>query len=113
MCFGSSSLYKLYVEGGIVTRDVKVMVGPFPDYVFAPNYALMTLKDLREHLQDYGHLPGIPSAGQINTDGGVELGDLQVRMLKVVEDQALYILNLQDQIDDMKLQIQDLKNGDH
>jgi hypothetical protein len=111
--FGSSSLYKLYVEGGIVTRDVKVMVGPFPDYVFAPNYALMTLKDLREHLQDYGHLPGIPSAGQINTDGGVELGDLQVRMLKVVEDQALYILNLQDQIDDMKLQIQDLKNGDH
>lgn len=94
----SSSLYKLYVEGGIVSRDVKVQVGSFPDFVFTPEYALLPLDELRKHLLTEQHLPGIPSAAQVREDMGVEVGDLQVRMLKVMEEQALYILQLEERI---------------
>lgn len=108
----SNSLYKLYVDEGIVCRDVKVTTeDPFPDYVFAPEYALMPLDELRKHLREHRHLPGIPSAAQVKENDGVEVGDLQVRMLKVVEDQALYILELQEQVDVLKAQVQKLSDA--
>ncbi|MBK8498633.1 MAG: hypothetical protein IPL52_07400 [Flavobacteriales bacterium] len=96
--FGTSSLYKLYVEGGIVTRDVLVTAEDFPDFVFANDYALRSLDELREYLNEHYHLPGIPSAAEVAAKGGVEVGDLQVRMLQVVEEQALYILQLEERI---------------
>ena len=42
------------------------------------------------------HLPGIPSATELGPQKGVEVGDMQTRMLKVVEEQALYILLLEE-----------------
>jgi hypothetical protein len=55
-------------------------------------------------------LPGIPSAADVEYKQGVEVGDLQARMLKVMEEQALYILQLQEQIDTLKAQVNALMN---
>jgi hypothetical protein len=77
---------------------VLVKTGPFPDYVFQPNYALMPLGDLRTYLCENSHLPGIPSAAEVEEKGGVEVGDLQVRMLRALEEQALYILQLEERL---------------
>ncbi|HMZ48965.1 MAG TPA: SprB repeat-containing protein, partial [Flavobacteriales bacterium] len=95
---GTSTDYKLYVEGGIVSRDVKVTAQNFPDFVFAPEYALMPLAGLRRYLAQHRHLPGIPSAAEVEQAGGFEVGDLQTRLLKVVEEQALYILQLEERV---------------
>jgi hypothetical protein len=108
---GAVGDYRLYVENGIVCRDVLVKLGTWPDYVFQPNYALMPLGELRQFLDSNGHLPGIPSSADVEAKQGVEVGDLQARMLKVAEEQALYILDLQTQVDAMKTQIQELKNA--
>jgi hypothetical protein len=96
--FGSFGLYKVLVDGGVACRDVLVKTGPFPDYVFHPNYALMPLGDLRTYLRENSHLPGIPSAAEVEEKGGVEVGDLQVRMLRALEEQALYILQLEERL---------------
>ena len=88
--------YRLFVENGIVCRDVLVKLGTWPDYVFEPNYALMPLHEMRDFLRDNKHLPGIPSAAELEAKQGVEVGDLQTRMLKVLEEQALYILQLEE-----------------
>jgi hypothetical protein len=103
--YSNNALYKLYVEGGVACRDVLVKVGTFPDYVFAPDYALMPMDELRSYLDTNHHLPGIPSAAQVEQHDGVELGDLQVRMLKVVEEQALYILQLEERLKVMELRM--------
>jgi hypothetical protein len=71
----------------------------------------MPLGELRQFLDSNGHLPGIPSSADVEAKQGVEVGDLQARMLKVAEEQALYILDLQTQVDAMKTQIQELKNA--
>jgi hypothetical protein len=94
----TSSIYKLYVADGIATRDVFVTANTWPDYVFAPEHKLMPLTELRTFLNQNRHLPGIPSAAEVEEKGGVEVGDLQVRLLKVLEEQALYILQLEERI---------------
>ena len=106
---GSSSIYKLYVAGGIATRDVKVTINTFNDHVFRPEYSLMPLDELRAYLHRFRHLPGIPSEAEIRSNEGVELGDFQMRMLKVAEEQALYILQLQEQFDRLKAEVAELR----
>jgi len=96
--FGPVGLYKLYVDGGVACRDVLVKTGPFPDYVFKPNYSLLSFDGFRAFLKEHSHLPGIPSAAEVEEKGGIELGDLQVKMLRVVEEQALYILQLEERL---------------
>ncbi|MBX2984153.1 MAG: hypothetical protein KF843_15920 [Flavobacteriales bacterium] len=103
--YGPVGDYRLFVEDGIVCRDVLVTLGPWPDYVFQPNYALMPMDDLRDFLSRNKHLPGIPSAAELKTKKGVEVGDLQARMLKVVEEQALYILELEERLNALEAQL--------
>ncbi len=93
---GAIDEYRLFVEDGIVTREVLVQTGPWPDYVFEPQYDLLSFDDLRSFIHLNKHLPGIPSAADIETADGVALGDMQPRLLKVVEEQALYILQLEE-----------------
>ena len=72
--------------------------GNWPDYVFADDYQLMPLSELRNFLSRNRHLPGVPSAAEVERNEGVELGDMQARLLKVAEEQALYILRLEERI---------------
>ncbi|MCB0785633.1 MAG: SprB repeat-containing protein [Flavobacteriales bacterium] len=96
---GAITQYRLFVDDGIQTRDVRVHAGPFwPDFVFEPDYGLLSFDELRLHLQELRHLPGIPSAAELEEKGGVELGDMQRRLLQVVEEQALYILQLEERL---------------
>ncbi|HZV69838.1 MAG TPA: hypothetical protein VFG10_09845 [Saprospiraceae bacterium] len=106
----NSTIYKLYVEGGIVTRDLKVTANTFADYVFSKDYKLLKLNDLEKYLQENKHLPGIPSESEVIKNEGFEIGKLQVQMLEKLEEQALYIIDLQKQIIDMQKQFSDFKS---
>ena len=95
---GAIGQYRLFVEGGISTRDVLVKHGAWPDHVFADEYELLPMTNLRAYLRMHQHLPGIPSAKEVDEKGGVEVGDLQRRMLETIEQQALYILQLEERL---------------
>jgi hypothetical protein len=94
----NTSLYRLYVGDGIATRDVKVTAQNWPDYVFAPGYRPMSLDDLRKHVSKHRHLPGMYSEAEVAAAGGLEIGDMQVRLLKLLEEQTLYILQLEERM---------------
>ena len=98
----SISPYKLFVEGGIATRDVKITALSFADYVFEPDYKMMTLNELEKYLILKKHLPGIPSAKEVEKNEGFEIGSLQIKLLEKLEEQTLYIINLQKQIDELR-----------
>ncbi len=101
----SDSTWKLFVEGGIKAREIKVTIQSFSDYVFDDDYSLMNIYDLETFLQNNHHLPGIPSAEEVDRDGGVELGSMQTKLLEKIEEQSLYIISLQKQIDELKSMI--------
>nr|MBK9650505.1 hypothetical protein [Bacteroidota bacterium] len=53
------------------------MEGNWPDYVFAKDYTLMPLEELKTNIDQNKHLPGLPSAQTIENDGGYHLGEMQ------------------------------------
>jgi hypothetical protein len=93
---------KLAVNGTIHTKEVKVDLSvPGPDYVFEPTYKLPKLDELKDYLDKNHHLPEIPSAEQMTKDG-INLGDMNIKLLKKVEELTLYLLEQQKQIDQLK-----------
>ncbi len=105
--------YNLFVEGGISTRDVLVKTGPWPDYVFAKDYALPSIREFRHFVEEYQHLPGLPSAAEVEAIGGIEVGDMQARLIKVTEEQALYILQLEERVDILEQRLKALELIQH
>jgi hypothetical protein len=97
------------VEDGISTRDVMVKLGPWPDFVFNEVYELRSIDALKDYLNTHGHLPGIPSAAELEAQGGVEVGDMQRRLLQVVEEQHLYILQLHERLSAAEQRLQVLE----
>lgn len=98
-----NSDYMLFVEDGIVTRDVMVTTdSPFPDYVFSNDYKPMSIYELEHYIKQNKHLPDFPSAKEIEKNEGFEVGEMQIKLLKKIEGQTLYIIDLQKQVDELK-----------
>lgn len=98
--------YSLYVENGIMAREIKVTAtSPFPDYVFSKDYKLKGIAELEEFIDRNHHLPDMPSEKEVFSNNGYEIGDMMMKLLKKVEEQTLYILAQQKEIDTMKEQL--------
>jgi len=103
------SSYKLAVEGRIAARGVKVTVGTFADYVFDSTYQLRPLASLQQYINQNKHLPGIPSAEEVKKDGGIELGEMNVKLLEKIEELTLYVIDLKKENEQMKKEIKEIK----
>lgn len=85
---------KLSVNGGILAKEVKVKTDiSVPDYVFEPDYKLSTLAEIEAYVKQHKHLPEIPSAKDIEQDG-LNLAEMNLLLLKKVEELTLYIIDL-------------------
>ncbi len=76
-------------------------VGEFPDYVFGPSYELMSLADLKSYIQENDRLPNMPSADEVELTG-VDLGEMNRLLVEKVEELTLYILQLNEDIEELK-----------
>jgi hypothetical protein len=81
----------LTVNGTIKAREVKVDGGVWPDYVFENGYEKLSLTEVEKFIQDYGHLPGIPSREQVNKEG-VSLAEMNRKLLQKVEEITLLLI---------------------
>ncbi|MBM4256865.1 MAG: hypothetical protein FJ147_13335 [Deltaproteobacteria bacterium] len=68
-----------------------------PDYVFEPDYKLLPLKQLAKFIEKEKHLPEIPSAKEIKATG-LDVTELQLSLLKKVEELTLYTLQQEQQL---------------
>jgi hypothetical protein len=84
---------KLAVYGDILATKVKVTQTGWPDYVFEDDYHLPDLSGLEQYIATHKHLPGIPSAKEISSDG-LDLGDMNKKLLRKIEELSLYIIRL-------------------
>jgi len=86
--------YKLAVAGSMIAESVKVKLqGTWPDFVFAKDYVLPTLQETEKHIREKGHLPGIPSAAEVEKNG-IELGDMNKKLLQKIEELTLYLIEM-------------------
>ena len=74
------------------------MSGSWPDYVFAEDYELPSLKEVEASINKYQHLPGVPSASEVSKDG-LMVGEMQKILMEKVEELTLYTIAQQKQID--------------
>ena len=102
----NEDFYKLYVSGNIATREVKVTQQNFPDYVFANDYKPISIYDLELYIKQYKHLPDVPTAKEVEQNNGFEIGKMQELLLKKIEEQTLYIIDLQKQIDELRKEME-------
>ena len=97
---------RLHVNGG----DIRVSGGSFiddgttlnvPDYVFDETYKLMSLPELETFIRENKHLPNVPSASKVK-NAGLNISEMQMRLLEKVEELTLYTLNQNKTITDLR-----------
>lgn len=98
---------KLEVDGIIRSREVLVQASPWPDYVFAPEYNLLSLEETAKYIEENQHLPGIPSAEEVAANG-VAVGDMNAKLLEKIEELTLHLIKQSSEIEAMQEQIKDL-----
>lgn len=85
--------YRLSVDGKAVMEEVNVKLsGNWPDYVFAEDYNLKPLSEIETHIKTNQHLPGTPSAGEVETNG-IDLRAMNTLLLKKREELTLYLID--------------------
>ena len=100
--------YQLTVGGKIICTELKVQVQPFPDYVFAKNYNLKSIDELDQHIKTFNRLPGMPTACEVE-ENGMNVGDMQTKVVEKVEENTLYIIQLKHEIDALKEELNSLR----
>lgn len=104
-----NSNYSLFVEKGIRTEEVRVdLKGSWPDYVFTSDYNRLSIEELEEYLTINQHLPNIPAATEIEEDG-IDLGEMDAKLLEKIEEQALYIIELNTKLKAQQAENEEMK----
>ncbi|HRO76463.1 MAG TPA: hypothetical protein PLP27_09980, partial [Crocinitomicaceae bacterium] len=109
---GSQPNYKLLQldnNGVLSAREVKVDLTAWPDYVFKKDYELMPLKQVDDFIQTNGHLPNVPKAETIETEG-LNLGEMNKLLMQKVEELTLYLIEQQKLIEAQQKRIEALEN---
>ena len=94
---------ELDVNGTIRAKEIKVE-SDWADFVFKKGYNLPTLKEVKRHIDENGTLPGVPSEKEVKANG-VNLAETDVLLLQKIEELTLYIIDLKQEIEDLKSQI--------
>lgn len=89
---------KLAVNGDIHSKEVRIDLNNWPDYVFDENYNLPTIIEAEQHIQEKGYLINMPSAQAIETNG-LQLGEVTRLQQEKIEELMLYIIELNKRIE--------------
>lgn len=103
--------YKLGIGGKVICEELKVKLqsSTWPDYVFEKAYRLKPLQEVEQYILTNKHLPNIPSAKEIEANG-MEVGEMQRKMMEKIEELTLYIIDLEKKATDLQKRINLLEN---
>lgn len=103
--------YKLYVAEGIMTEKVRVAIRTTTDWmdvVFDDSYNLLSLDEVEDYIQKNKHLPGVPSAEEVVSEG-IDIAEMDATLLKKIEELTLYMIELKQENEDIKKELKELK----
>ena len=100
--------YKLYVNGFIKAKKLRVDINGWADYVFDPSYNLMPLPELAKFISVNRRLPEIPTAAEVEKEG-IDVGSNQTALLKKIEELTLYIIEQNKKLESQQMRIEVLE----
>ncbi|WP_163408698.1 hypothetical protein [Flavobacterium ajazii] len=102
---------KLTVNGTIHSKEVIVDTSITPDYVFQKyytgkselksDYAFPTLSEIEDFTKKNNHLPGVPSAKEMQ-EKGISLAEMSTILLQKIEELTLYTIEQQKEMQEQK-----------
>ncbi len=101
---------ELDVNGTVHAKEVKVDLIDWSDFVFQPNYNLRTLEETEQFINENGHLPDIPSAEEVAKEG-ISVGEMNAKLLQKIEEQTLYIIELNKKLEELNKKVNKLENN--
>ncbi|WP_370900130.1 hypothetical protein [Chryseobacterium gossypii] len=99
--------YRVFIKNGIRTEKIKVDIAAnngWADYVFEKDYKLMPLKEIEKFILENGHLPEVPSTEEA-IKNGIELKEMNILLLKKIEELTLHLIEQKKEIDNLKLEL--------
>ncbi|HWZ35438.1 MAG TPA: hypothetical protein VNW51_04725 [Mucilaginibacter sp.] len=78
------------------------------DFVFDKKYLLRKLSDVKDYIDEHHHLPEIPSANEMKTNG-MELGEMNKKLLQKVEELTLYLIEKDKQLTKQNVKLTELQ----
>ena len=106
---GTSVIYKLFVDGGIIGRELSINNGTWCDYVFDTDYNLLSIEEVEAHIETKGHLHNTPSAKEIEEQGGFEVGEITRNQQEKIEEIYLHLIEMNKRIKDLEQENKTLK----
>jgi hypothetical protein len=105
--------YTLDIDGNSrISNDLKVCQNVFADeliatapdwcdFVFDEEYELMSIDSLKRFIETNKHLPDIQK-GELIEQNGLKLKEMNQKMMQKIEELTLYIIKLEDRIDQLE-----------
>lgn len=100
--------YNLFVKGGILTDEIRVRT-MWADYVFSEGYELKPLSVLEAYIKENKHLPNVPSAKEVESNG-IELGKIASIQQEKIEELTLYIIEQDKKFQQTQKKIDELRS---
>lgn len=100
----------LDVAGTIRSKEVKIEATGWADFVFDKDYTLPSLEEVENHISVNNTLPGIPSQKEV-LENGIDLGDMQVKLLQKIEELTLYIIKQEKRIQEVEKELKESKSS--
>lgn len=107
----TSGGYRLLVKGGMITEKIKVAVAgttDWADYVFENDYKIMPLTKVEAFIKENKHLPNVPSTKDMIANGN-DLQKTDAKLLEKIEELTLYVIELNKEIQKLKVENQSSK----
>lgn len=101
--------YKLSVNGTIQAKEVKVESN-WSDFVFDKEYALPSLMQVESYIKENKHLPGVPSAKEIQ-DNGLSMAEMMAEQMQKIEELTLYLIDMKKENEELKSRVAALEKG--
>jgi hypothetical protein len=111
--FGPTAIpagYKMSVDGKVICTELEVLVTPWPDYVFKPDYRLKPLHEVENFIQANGHLPNIPKASEIENKS-LAVGNMSKLQMEKIEELTLYLIEINKRLQKIEEENEMLKKA--
>ena len=100
-------------DGDIVARRIAVSndvdgFKDWADYVFEEDYELRSISEVEAYIKENGHLPEVLSTTEVK-EQGLDLVDMDITLLKKVEELTLYIIDQEKRMLQQEARIRELE----
>jgi len=104
-----SDEFDLLVNGGLVADELVIeSLANAPDYVFEDDYDLKTLEEVRNYIEEHGHLPEVPSAVELE-ESGMSVSEMNLLLLKKIEELTLHLIESEQRFNHMNQRLKTLE----